>query len=173
VAPACRLEGTIHQRTLRNEDAAATLDAIAEEAVSRWLLCWLPLMRGGAEPGIIQGWRHEAAKEPDALDRANLGGLTLVFATLGRCRPAWDKGLKGWNVQTSPFLDQFRAEGRAEGHLEALRETLLRQGRKKFGKGPTRKQQAQLTALTDRATLERLSERLLDVSTWAELLAEL
>src|SRR5262249_36971933 len=82
-APACRLEGAVLQRTLRDEDAAVTLAAVEEGAVSRWLLCWLPLMRGGAEAGIIQGWRRQAARESDAINRASLGTLTLLFAVLG------------------------------------------------------------------------------------------
>lgn len=57
------------------------------------------------------------------------------------------------------------------GHLRATRAMLLRQGRKKFGP-PTPEQEAALTALPDLARLETLSEKLLDVGSWAELLKE-
>ena len=41
-------------RTLRAEDAAETLDRIAAGATSRCLLCWISLMQGGGEAGIIR-----------------------------------------------------------------------------------------------------------------------
>lgn len=64
-----------------------------------------------------------------------------------------------------------RVEGRVEGRLEALRATILRMGRKKFHRAASRKQQADLNAITDASRLEALSERLLDVSSWSELFA--
>ena len=85
-------------------------------------------------------------------------------------------------MQTSPFLDEIRAEarkearaeglaqGRAEGWLEGVRGVLIRQGRRLFGKAPTKKQQQKLEAVTDRGQLEALAGRLLQVTSWAELL---
>jgi predicted transposase YdaD len=67
------------------------------------------------------------------------------------------------------FLEEGRAEGRAEGKVEGLRGSVLRLGRKKFGP-PTPEQEAAVNAITDLARLEALSEKLLDVSTWDELL---
>jgi predicted transposase YdaD len=60
-------------------------------------------------------------------------------------------------------------EGRAEGEVKALQQTLLRQGRKKFGSVP-RAVRATVTGITDVPRLERLTDRLLDVATWQELL---
>ena len=40
-----------------------------------------------------------------------------------------------------------------------------------FGKAPTRRQQQKLSALTDVQQLEILAERLLDTTSWTELLA--
>ena len=74
--------GTIEQRTLRDEDARETLNAIAAGSILRWLLAWLPLMHGGAEPGIIEAWTVEAAREARPRDRGLLAHLTLTFATL-------------------------------------------------------------------------------------------
>jgi Domain of unknown function (DUF4351) len=174
VAPDCRLELAVLQRQLRDEEAAELLAGVAAGRVSRWQLAWVPLMRGGAEPGIIAAWRREAERLADEGQRADLAVLTLTFAALARCRPVWQQGLRRWNMQTSSFLDEHRAEarkeGRAEGRLEAARAILLRQGQKKFGKAPTKRQQAELEALTDPARLERLSVRLLDVDSWDDLL---
>jgi len=102
----------------------------------------------------------------------------LTFATLAGCRAAWDRGLRGWNMQTSPLWDEIRAEGRVlgreegreEGRAEGVRATVLRLGRHKFGKSPTRKHQQALEAITDLGQLEDLAARLLDAHSWADLL---
>ena len=81
-------------------------------------------------------------------------------------------------MQTSPYWDEIRAEargegrveGRTEGRIEGMRETILHQGRRKFGKAPTRKQQKALEAITDPAQLEELAARLLAVDAWTDLL---
>jgi hypothetical protein len=79
-------------------------------------------------------------------------------------------------MKTSPYLDEIRAEvraeARAEGRAEGVRATVLRQGRRKFGKRPTRKQQKTLDAISDPGQLEALAARLLDVASWTELLHE-
>src|SRR4051794_1175998 len=86
----------------------------------------------------------------------------------------WDRGLRGWNVKTSPFLDEIRAgardEGRAEGRVEQARAMVFHLGRKKFGKPPSRKQQKALESLTDLGELEGLAEQLLNATSWADLL---
>lgn len=66
--------------------------------------------------------------------------------------------------------DTAQAEGRAEGRLAEARRTLLRQGRKKFG-DPTAEVAATIEAMTVLSRLEDLSDRLLDVNSWDELLA--
>jgi hypothetical protein len=65
-------------------------------------------------------------------------------------------------VETSPVFDEIRAGG--------VRDVLMRQGRRKFKKAPTRKQQQELLAITDLERLESLAERLLNVQSWAQLL---
>jgi hypothetical protein len=167
VSAACRLEGSVLQRTLRDEDAADLLSAVTAETASRWLLAVLPLMRGGDDEGIIDGWRREAIRLTDARDRATLGSLTLLFAALGGRRLEWQSGLRGWEMETSPFLDEYRAQGR----FQALRETVLHLGRQRFGRSPTRKQRAELEATTDLARLERIRDRLLAAASWADLLS--
>jgi hypothetical protein len=127
-------------------------------------------MQGGDASAIIALWRTTAERSfTDERDRADLGSLAKTFATLAGCRPVWDEGLRGWNMKTSPFLDEIRAEARAE----AARELVLRIGRQRFGKGPTRKQQKTLEAVTDLAQLFALAERIHQVGSWAELLDEL
>ena len=61
--------------------------------------------------------------------------------------------------------------GCAEGRIEEAQGMLLRQGRKRFGP-PDARVQRSIEAIGNLERLEMLSERLLDVSTWDELLAE-
>src|SRR5262249_29249839 len=49
--PSLRLQ--VATRTLRGEDARMSLEQIASGSTWRGLLCWISLMRGGSEPGII------------------------------------------------------------------------------------------------------------------------
>jgi hypothetical protein len=178
MAPNCTLLGTIDQRTLRTEDAVATLRNIAAGTISRWLVAWLPLMRDGAEPGIIEGWKAEASKEPNLRDRRLLAHLTLTFSNLARCREAWQARLEDWAVIKSEYLEelreevrtQARAEGKAEGRIEALHKAILRLGRHRIGKAANRKEQAQLKSVIDVNRLERLLDRLLAATSWEDLL---
>jgi hypothetical protein len=80
---------------------------------------------------------------------------------------------KGLNMQTSPFFDEIRAEGREEGRAEVARTLVQRLGLRKFGKGPTKKQLKELERITDQTQLEALAERVLDAKSWGDLLAEL
>ena len=57
-----------------------------------------------------------------------------------------------------------------EGEVRGLQHTLLRQGRKRFGEPDDGIRQA-LEGITDLGQLARLTEDLLDVSSWQELLA--
>jgi predicted transposase YdaD len=132
-------------------------------------------MREGGRSSIIARWLAEGERRLiDEGDRADLGAVTLVFAALAGCRPAWAQALRGWNVKTSPFLDEIRAEGREkgreEGRVEGARALVLRLGRQKFRKTPTRKQQKALEEITDIDQLVILANRLLEVGSWAELI---
>ncbi len=44
-------------------------------------------------------------------------------------------------------------------------------GRQRFGRAPRRKQRAELDAIADPERLERMRDRLLTASSWADLLA--
>ena len=57
-----------------------------------------------------------------------------------------------------------------EGEAKKEREIVLRQGRKKFGP-PSPEVEAALNLIEDMTRLDMLADRLLDVSTWDELLA--
>ena len=61
-------------------------------------------------------------------------------------------------------------EGREEGHVQEARKLVLRQGRRKFG-APGPDVEATIEAIGDLNRLERMSDRLFDVTTWPDLLA--
>ena len=162
-APECRLELAVLCSDFVGEAAVELTAGVAAGTVSPWQLGWAPLLRGGSESGIIETWRQAAeTRMANEADRRILGFLTCTFAQLVHCRPTWERRLRRWNMQTSPFWDEIRAEG--------AREMLLRLGRRMFGRAPTRKQNRELDAVTDLARLEGLAERLLDVSSWADQL---
>lgn len=83
--------------------------------------------------------------------------------------------LPGRNDLKSPYLEELREKARTEARIEgrtgALREILLRLGRQRFGKAASRKQKAQLEALTALTHLERIRDRLLTAASWADLVA--
>jgi predicted transposase YdaD len=67
------------------------------------------------------------------------------------------------------ILDEGRAEGEAKGRAEEAHKLLLRLGRTRFGP-PTAAEEAALAAVTGLDRLERLSDRLLEVGSWQDLL---
>lgn len=71
------------------------------------------------------------------------------------------------NPEEYPGFKMFIDKGKAS----EVRQLILRQGRKKFGSLPAPNHEVVLAAVSDLARLEALSEKLLDVSTWDELLA--
>jgi hypothetical protein len=72
-------------------------------------------------------------------------------------------------MEESVTYQAILQRGMQQGLTQEARAVLLRQGRKKFGP-PTAEQEAAVNAITDLGRLEALTEKLLDVSTWDELL---
>ena len=138
-------------RTLRDEDAAATLDQIAAGATSRCLLCWISLMRGGGKPGIIERWKQVASQEPNNQHRATYGAIVTVFAELTDCAALWKSGLEGWDMRESTIVAEWKAEARAEGMAEGIAEGMS-QG---DSRGHRRGQTQALLSFWDRSSVHR------------------
>ena len=64
-----------------------------------------------------------------------------------------------------------RAEGRTEGRAEGAKRILKRLGSKRLGK-PEPRIEAEIDAIADLEKLEQLSDRVLEVTDWEELLAQ-
>jgi predicted transposase YdaD len=74
------------------------------------------------------------------------------------------------NMKESVTYQKILREGRAEGRAEEAKRILKRQGSRRFGK-PDANIEAALDAIADLDTLEQLSDRVLEVTGWEELLA--
>jgi hypothetical protein len=119
-------------RVLANEDAAGTLARIDAGEASRVLLPWIVLMRGGGEASAIADWRRLGEAEPDRRRRGDYGALARIFAELTGWKEAWHRALEDWNVQESPIVNEWIAQGRSQGVVAAGRDRLLRLVRAKF-----------------------------------------
>jgi len=75
-------------------------------------------------------------------------------------------------LDRNSLLNAERREGRHEGVLEGLRKTILHLGRKRFGPPPAAIPTT-LENIVDLERLEALSERLLDATSWEDLLGSL
>jgi hypothetical protein len=86
------------------------------------LSSWISLMRGGAEPGIIERWKEVANQEPNNQHRGTYGALVTLFAELTDYAAVWKSGLEGWNMRESTIVAEWKAEGRAEGMAAGMAE---------------------------------------------------
>jgi hypothetical protein len=145
----------IEERNLADEDAAATLDGVASGALARCVLPWVPLMRAGADSGILQRWKELAAAEPDSRRRSDYGGLALVFAEAAGRRVARHDALKEWNMTESQQVLEWIAEGEAKGERKNKVDYLLRVLRRKFPPGPPPELVSIIQSTTDSTLLTR------------------
>jgi hypothetical protein len=74
-------------------------------------------------------------------------------------------------MRDSSTYQAILEEGCEEGMIQGARQTLYRQGRRRFGTPPTPALMARIDAITDFDHLEVLADRLLDVSSWEDLLS--
>ena len=74
-------------------------------------------------------------------------------------------------MRESSTYQVILAEGRVEGRIQEAQGMLLRQGRKRFGP-PSEGVERTIEAIGNLERLEALDERLLDVATWDDLLAD-
>ncbi len=74
-------------------------------------------------------------------------------------------------MEESSTYQALLSKGRAQGRVEEARAVVVRLGRKKFG-APLPAVVEAVEAITDIARLEELSDRLLDVDSWDELMAD-
>ena len=112
---------------------------------------------------LLMGLRYEE----EQVDAIIEGVTTMLFGIRGIEESSVYQGIlrKG----EAKGRAEGEAKGRAEGEAEGIREALLIQGRKKLGP-PDEKTGARLAEIHDLQHLKLLLERILDVSSWNELL---
>jgi hypothetical protein len=118
--------GRVVRVALREEDAAATMARVASGELSRCVLPWVALMRGGGEPAVIEEWKRLADLEPDQRVRLDYAVDALLFAELPGVWWQWKQALEGWNVRVSQQVLEWQNEARVEAELKTRRTDLLR-----------------------------------------------
>jgi hypothetical protein len=76
------------------------------------------------------------------------------------------------SVTYQAILEEGKAEGKAEGSVQEARKMILLQGRSRFKQPASPQVVAALEAITEARELEELGVRLLEVTTWQELLGK-
>jgi len=109
--------------------------------------------------------RLEREATPD--NRAKLLTATYVLAGLRVTPEAAERLFQGVRAMKESSTYQAIL---AEGRIKALQKAVLRLGRQRFRSPPSETVQADIQAITDEGRLERMTERLLIVSSWQELL---
>jgi predicted transposase YdaD len=139
-------------------------------------------------PAVIQAMRQRLDREATRGQAGMLWTATYVLMGLTYSDELIDRLLEGVQSMKESVtyqkilreglakgLVEGRAEGRVEGRVEGLvegeRRILRRQGTRRFGK-PDTHIEAALDAIADLERLEQLSDRVLEVKTWDELLAQ-
>lgn len=128
-----------------------------------------PLTDEGAAnlPGVIGRIGQRLRDEADSDVARKLWAATFVLMGLRYPAEVAEQLLQGVTAMEESTTYQLIV---SRGRVAEARQFLLRQGRKKFGP-PDPVTTTALEAVTDLERLEQLGERLLDVSSWQELLA--
>ncbi len=158
---------------LEELNADTVLQEIAVGTAPLAILGWIPLMKGGNTPSIIQKWLDIANAIPDDnYVKRELASMVKVFADAVDQGEAWREPLKGWNIMTSKIMagwvDEGRVEGRVEGSVATWQSAINRLAVRVFGQSPTHI--AQIAKITDLERLTRIHDAILDVKSWDELL---
>jgi hypothetical protein len=126
-------------------------------------------------PAVIRrvGERIEHEASPD--EARDLWTATFLLAGLTHPRGLLKTLFEGVHQmkESSAYqliLEEGREEGREQGMILATRQTLLRQGRKRFGP-PDAETEATIESIAALDRLQYLADRLLDVTSWEELIA--
>jgi predicted transposase YdaD len=124
-----------------------------------------------ALPGVIRGMEERVEREAVPGEAATL--WTSTYILMGLRYPAGFAAQLLHGVRAMKESTTYQAildEGRGEGRVEEARRLLLLLGSERFGP-PDARVQAALDAMDAVEPLERLSQHLLKVESWEELLA--
>ena len=98
----------------REQSATALFDAMAAGTTSRGLLAWVPLMADSDTPKAVARWVEVALAEPNDRIRRDVGAMANAFAPLNPRLDLWRAALEGWQVKTSPYLEDVAREAQSK-----------------------------------------------------------
>jgi len=108
----------------REESASLLYDSITAGTISRGLLAWVPLMGGSGTPEAVARWVELALAEPNDRVRRDVGVFANAFANLNPRPDLWRAALEGWQMKTSPFLDEIVQETKGRTGRQMLAATI-------------------------------------------------
>jgi predicted transposase YdaD len=124
-----------------------------------------------ALPGVIRRMEERLTREAGPAEAASLWTATYILMGLRYSPEVVSHLLQGVRaMKESATYQAILAEGRAEGRAEEAKRLLLHLGGKRFGP-PSAQTRAALEGIDSVERLEQLTEYLLEVSGWDELLA--
>ncbi len=151
-------------------------DVILEAGVGILPLAPLADVRTEELPSVVDRMSARMRSAVPLREEAELWTATLILMGLKYSRELTELVLRGVRsiMQQSPtyqaILEEGREEGREEGVVEGMQKTILRQGAKRIR--PASADVAdRIRSIHDPDVLDALLLRLLDVSTWDDLLA--
>ncbi len=123
-------------------------------------------------PTVIHAMQERLDREATKNQAETLWTATYILMGLKYSDELIDRLLEGvQNMKESVTYQKILREGRAEGRAEEAKRILKRQGSKRFGQ-PDALIEAAIDAIADLERLEQLSDRVLEVTGWEELLAQ-
>jgi hypothetical protein len=109
---------------IAQDDAAATLDALAAGEATWGVLFWLPLMSGADDDRMVARWRAMVDALPDERRRRDVMAICQIFAGLAGRGQLWRRNMEGWTTTESPIVNEWMAEVAAESEITTLRKAL-------------------------------------------------
>jgi len=110
----------VAERNPSRESAGDMLAGIAAGMRPMALLPLIPLMQGGAEPGIIEEWMRLASAEANSRRRSDSGVLAVIFAEAAGARPVWKEALRDWNMVESQQVLEWQSQAQVMSILGVL-----------------------------------------------------
>jgi hypothetical protein len=116
------------------DDAAATLDRVANGERAWGMLFWIPLMSGGGSEEVIERWKEVVpTRVEEQTMRANVASIALIFAELVGRRIQWQRGLEGSEMTESQVVNEWISQGETRGQLSMARKHIIQAAQRKFG----------------------------------------
>ena len=165
--------GTFHSPlywNVREDSASVALEDLATGRTTWGVLFFVPLMKGGDEPGVIERWKELCGLVPETQSREELGGVALIFAELAGRYLAWEKSLKEWNMTESMVVNEWMRQAAERAHLESGRKFLTKLLNRRFPGEVTKELSETIDQQPSESLLEEWYDRANEVATMDEFM---